>query len=186
MFDVGLLELAVIALVAVIVLGPDKLPDLARQAAQLLHRARGLATNARDELRNELGPEYADLQLRDLDPRSIVRKHITEAMAEVDREQAESAKQVRPPRRPGPALRRRGHLTLAVAASVVAALHGDEPGVRHEERAVRAVSRHSRKSAPTRSTYASWRVPSARWTRQRAPASARRRRAARRPRRSHR
>ena len=93
MFDVGLLELAVIALVAVIVLGPDRLPDLARQAAQLLHRARGLAHNARDELRNELGPEYADLQLRDLDPRTIVRKHITEAMAEVDREQAEAAQQ---------------------------------------------------------------------------------------------
>ena len=88
MFDVGLLELAVIALVAVIVLGPDKLPDLARQAAQLLHRARGLATNARDELRNELGPEYSDLQLRDLDPRAIVRKHISEAMLEVDREQS--------------------------------------------------------------------------------------------------
>ena len=90
MFDVGLLELAVIALVAVIVLGPDKLPDLARQAAQLLHRARGLATNARDELRTELGPEYADLQLRDLDPRAIVRKHLSEAMAEVDREQAQA------------------------------------------------------------------------------------------------
>jgi sec-independent protein translocase protein TatB len=90
MFDVGLLELAVIALVAVVVLGPDKLPDLARQAAQLLHRARGLAHNARDELRNELGPEYSDLELRDLDPRTIVRKHITEAMAEVDREQAQA------------------------------------------------------------------------------------------------
>ena len=88
MFDVGLLELAVIALVAVVVLGPDRLPDLARQAAQLLHRARGMAHNARDELRNELGPDYADLQLRDLDPRTIVRKHITEAMAEVDRERA--------------------------------------------------------------------------------------------------
>jgi len=90
MFDVGLLELAVIALVAVIVLGPERLPELARQAAQLLHRARGLATNARDELRNELGPDYADLQLRDLDPRAIVRKHISEAMAEVDREQAQA------------------------------------------------------------------------------------------------
>ena len=87
MFDVGLLELAVIALVAVIVLGPDRLPDLARQAAQLLHKARSLAHNARDELRNELGPEYADLQLRDLDPRTIVRKHISEAMADFDREQ---------------------------------------------------------------------------------------------------
>ena len=89
MFDVGLLELAVIALVAVIVLGPDRLPDLARQAAQLLHKARGMAHNARDELRSELGPEYSDLQLRDLDPRAIVRKHISEAMLEVDREQSQ-------------------------------------------------------------------------------------------------
>ena len=93
MFDVGLLELAVIALVAVVVLGPDKLPYLARQAAQLLHRARGLAPDARDELRSELGPDYADLQLRDLDPRAIVRKHISEAMAEVDREQAQASQQ---------------------------------------------------------------------------------------------
>ena len=88
MFDVGLLELAVIALVAVVVLRSRPLPDLARQAGQLLHRARELAHNARDELRNELGPEYSDLELRDLDPRSIVRKHIIEAMAEVDREAA--------------------------------------------------------------------------------------------------
>ena len=97
MFDVGLLELAVIALVAVIVLGPDRLPDLARQAAQLLHRARTLAHSARDELRTELGPDYADLQLRDLDPRAIVRKHISEAMAEVDREQAETLRDDRLP-----------------------------------------------------------------------------------------
>jgi sec-independent protein translocase protein TatB len=97
MFDIGIMEIAVIALVAVVVLGPDKLPDLARQAAQLLHRARGLAHNARDELRSELGPEYSDLQLRDLDPRTIVRKHITEAMAEVDREQAALAEKQRLP-----------------------------------------------------------------------------------------
>ncbi|MBL0748569.1 sec-independent translocase [Nocardioides baculatus] len=97
MFDVGFLELAVIALVAVIVLGPDRLPDLARQAAQLLHRIRGMATNARDELRTELGPDYADLQLRDLDPRAIVRKHISEAMAEVDREQAQQVEDDRLP-----------------------------------------------------------------------------------------
>lgn len=93
MFDVGLLELAVIGLVAILVLGPDKLPDLARQAAQMLHKARAMATSARDDLRTELGPEYSDLQLRDLDPRTIVRKHITEAMAEVDRENA-AAKRV--------------------------------------------------------------------------------------------
>ena len=88
MFGVGLTEIAVIAFVAVLVFGPDKLPDLARQAARFFKVAGRMAREARDELRTELGPEYSDLELRDLDPRSIVRKHITEAMAEVDREQS--------------------------------------------------------------------------------------------------
>jgi sec-independent protein translocase protein TatB len=83
-FGVGLPEFAVIAFVAVLVFGPDKLPDLARQAGQLVRKARVLANNARDELRAELGPEYADLELRDLDPRTIVRRHIAEAMEDDD------------------------------------------------------------------------------------------------------
>ena len=73
-----------IALIAVLVFGPDKLPDLARQAGRMARQVRSFANAARDELRTELGPEYADLQLRDLDPRVIVRKHIMEAMNEDD------------------------------------------------------------------------------------------------------
>jgi len=82
MFGVGLPELAVIAFVAVLVFGPDKLPEFARQAGRLARQVRGFANQARDELREELGPEYADLDLRDLDPRAIVEKHIYEAMNE--------------------------------------------------------------------------------------------------------
>ena len=82
MFGVGLSELAVIAFVAVLVFGPDRLPVLAKQAGAWARTARKFAMNARDELRQELGPEYADLELRDLDPRTIVRKHIIEAMNE--------------------------------------------------------------------------------------------------------
>ena len=78
MFGVGLPEFAVIAVVAIFVFGPDKLPDLARQAGRLVRQVRRLADNARDELRAELGPEYADLELRDLDPRQIVRRHIAD------------------------------------------------------------------------------------------------------------
>ncbi len=79
-FGVGLQELAVIAFVAVLVVGPERLPELAKQAGRLLRQLRNMANSARDELRNELGPDYADLELRDLDPRTIVRKHIIEAM----------------------------------------------------------------------------------------------------------
>jgi sec-independent protein translocase protein TatB len=83
-FGVGLPELAVIMVVAVLVFGPDKLPDLARQAGRMLRKAKQFADSARDELRDELGPEYADLELRDLDPRTIVRKHIIEAMNDAE------------------------------------------------------------------------------------------------------
>jgi sec-independent protein translocase protein TatB len=79
-FGVGLPEFAVLAFVAVLVFGPDKLPELARQAGQMVRKVRALANNARDELRAELGPEYADLELRDLDPRTIVKRHIAEAL----------------------------------------------------------------------------------------------------------
>jgi len=102
-FGVGLPELAVIALVAVLVFGHDKLPDLAKQAGQMLRKVRQFADAARDELRDELGPEYADLELRDLDPRTIVRKHIIEAMNEADEE-------VQRPRRRTPRTLRPGEL----------------------------------------------------------------------------
>ena len=90
MFGVGLPEMAVIALVAVMVFGPDKLPELAKQAGAILRRLRAFANSARDDLRNELGPEFADLELRDLDPRAIVRKHIVEAMEEADEEERQT------------------------------------------------------------------------------------------------
>lgn len=84
MFGIGFGELVVIAVLAVLVFGPDRLPELAQQAGRLARQLRKFATNARDELRSELGPEFADLELSDLDPRAIVRKHIAEAMAELD------------------------------------------------------------------------------------------------------
>lgn len=84
MFGVGLLELSVIAVVAIIVFGPERLPEFARQAGQIARQVRRMALNARDELRDELGPEYADLELSDLDPRTIVRRHIAEALEDDD------------------------------------------------------------------------------------------------------
>ena len=84
MFGIGFGELVVIAFLAILVFGPDRLPELAQQAGKFVRELRKFATNARDDLRAELGPEYADLELSDLDPRAIVRKHIAEAMAELD------------------------------------------------------------------------------------------------------
>ena len=84
MFGVGLPELAVILVVAVVVFGPDGLPDYARQAGRMVRQLRRFAQSAQQDLRNELGPEYADLKLSDLDPRAVIRKHILEAIDDDD------------------------------------------------------------------------------------------------------
>jgi sec-independent protein translocase protein TatB len=95
-FGVGVPEIAVLLVVAVVVFGPDRLPDMARQAARMIHTLRGFARNAQNELRDELGPEYADLQLRDLDPRVAVRKQIMDAMAELEEEEVQQHVKRRP------------------------------------------------------------------------------------------
>ncbi len=87
MFGVGIGEIAVIIVVALIVVGPDRLPGLAKQAAGFVKTLRKMADGARDDLRSELGPDYANLELRDLDPRQLVRKHIAEAW-ETDQDDA--------------------------------------------------------------------------------------------------
>ena len=82
MFGIGVPEFMVILVVALIAFGPDRLPDFARQAGRMVRQVRTFANNARDDIRAELGPEYADFQLNDLDPRKAIRKHILEAWDE--------------------------------------------------------------------------------------------------------
>ena len=85
MFGIGPLELVVIAIVAVLVFGPDRLPEFARTAGRLLRQVRQMVSNAQNDLRNELGPEFADLELQDLNPRNFVRKHLLEGVDDDDK-----------------------------------------------------------------------------------------------------
>jgi sec-independent protein translocase protein TatB len=98
-FGVGLPEFLVIFVVGILVFGPDRLPEFARQAGRLVRQVRQFTQAARDDLRNELGPEFADFELTDLDPRQIVRKHIIEA-ADDDPDEGANIVPLRPGLRP--------------------------------------------------------------------------------------
>lgn len=76
MFDLSLGKLLVLALVGIIVIGPDKLPNLARDAARMIRTLREMATGAREQLRDELGPEFADVDLRTLNPRTMIQRAV--------------------------------------------------------------------------------------------------------------
>jgi sec-independent protein translocase protein TatB len=57
MFDIGTGELGLIAVIALLVLGPERLPGAARTAGALLRKARQSWNNVRDEIERELAAE---------------------------------------------------------------------------------------------------------------------------------
>lgn len=71
MIDFNALEILVLAVLAVIIFGPEKLPELARKTARVFNYLRGIANDARGQLREQLGPEFDDLHLSDLNPRAL-------------------------------------------------------------------------------------------------------------------
>jgi Tat protein translocase TatB subunit len=80
MLGMGWPELLLISILAVFLFGPEKLPDLAKQAGGFLRTVRQMVDNARNDLADELGEDFRDLNLRDLDPREVVRRNVIEAM----------------------------------------------------------------------------------------------------------
>lgn len=75
MFGMGVPEIAVIMVVALLVFGPERLPELAKQAGKFVRTLKQMADNAKNDLGREMGQDFSDLDLKDLDPREIVRRN---------------------------------------------------------------------------------------------------------------
>lgn len=76
MFDIGAPEVLVLAVIAVIVFGPERLPQLARKAAKAVRYVRQMAGSAQTQLKSELGDDFDNLDFRDLNPKAFVTKHL--------------------------------------------------------------------------------------------------------------
>lgn len=86
MFDVGLGEAALLVVLALVIFGPEQLPKVAAQAGRALRQLRSMANSAKQDLQEGLGPEFADFDVADLNPRRFVRKHLFEDADGADRE----------------------------------------------------------------------------------------------------
>ena len=83
MFGISGSEFLVIILVAVIVVGPQRLPEYTRKLTQMVRQLRVFLDNARSQIAEEVGPEMADLDLSSLDPRQYdPRKIVRDALGE--------------------------------------------------------------------------------------------------------
>ena len=78
MFDLSLTKLLVLGVIAIVIFGPEQLPKIAAQAGRALRELRRLAEGATRDLREGLGPEFAEFEVTDLHPKNFVRKHLLE------------------------------------------------------------------------------------------------------------
>ena len=56
-------------MIALVIFGPNELPTIAAQIGRALRDLRQIAESAKNDLREGLGPEFADLEIEDLNPR---------------------------------------------------------------------------------------------------------------------
>ena len=86
MFGLTFEKLLVIGIIAVFLLGPERLPYYAAQFARLVRSLRDMANGARDRLREEMGPEFDEVDWKKLDPRQYdPRRIIREALLDDDK-----------------------------------------------------------------------------------------------------
>ena len=75
MFDLSISKLLILAVIALVIFGPNELPKIAAQAGKALRDLRNIAEGAKNDLREGLGPEFSDFDIEDLNPKRFVQKH---------------------------------------------------------------------------------------------------------------
>jgi sec-independent protein translocase protein TatB len=78
--DLNFTKLAVLGVIALLVFGPERLPVYAAQAGRALRELRRMAEGAKSELQENLGPEFSNFDINDLNPRHFVRKHLVDEL----------------------------------------------------------------------------------------------------------
>ncbi|HEY1915804.1 MAG TPA: sec-independent translocase [Streptosporangiaceae bacterium] len=76
MFDLSITKLLVLLVLALVIFGPDQLPKIAGQLGRAIRDLRNMAEKAKADLTEGLGPEFADFDLSDLNPKAFVSKHL--------------------------------------------------------------------------------------------------------------
>ncbi|MSO42656.1 MAG: Sec-independent protein secretion pathway component [Candidatus Planktophila sp.] len=79
-FDIGAGELLGLAVLAMILVGPERLPKVAVEAAKMMKKLRALSQTATAELKENLGPGFENLQPADLHPKTFVKKQLAHLM----------------------------------------------------------------------------------------------------------
>jgi len=108
-FDINGWEFVILLVAALLVIGPERLPEYSAKLARMVKQLRGLADAAKVQLREQMGPEFDDVDWkqydpRQYDPRRIVREALMDdgSDGQPDDVKAQSSSERRDPDRPTP------------------------------------------------------------------------------------
>ncbi|MCB5166947.1 Sec-independent protein translocase subunit TatB [Streptomyces bambusae] len=76
--DIGGLELLTLVVLAVLIFGPDKLPKVVQDVSRFIRKIREFSDSAKHDIRSELGPDFKDFEFEDLNPKTFLRKQLTD------------------------------------------------------------------------------------------------------------
>ena len=82
MFNIGGGEIIGLLVLGMILIGPDRMPSVAADAARLLVKLKNMAQTATNEFKENLGPGYEDLQVKDLNPKTFLKKQVSDLLDE--------------------------------------------------------------------------------------------------------
>ncbi|WP_128379592.1 sec-independent translocase [Streptomyces cavernae] len=74
--DIGALEVVTLVVLAVLVFGPEKLPKVIQDVTRTIRKIREFSESAKQDIREELGPEFKDFEFEDLNPKTFIRKQL--------------------------------------------------------------------------------------------------------------
>lgn len=79
-------KLAIVLVIALIVLGPERLPVYAQKLGELVKNIKRMTEGAKDRVKEEMGDEYDQVDWKQLDPRQYdPRRIIRDALTEEER-----------------------------------------------------------------------------------------------------
>jgi sec-independent protein translocase protein TatB len=84
MFDFGFGEVIGLVILALLLVGPERMPRVAGDLAKMIKKVRSMTLTATAEIRDNLGPGFEDLKPADLNPKTFIKRHVASVLDEED------------------------------------------------------------------------------------------------------
>lgn len=90
MFDFGFGEVIGLVVLALLLVGPERMPRVASDLAKMIRKVRSLTNTATAEIRENLGPGFEDLKPADLNPKTFIKRHVASVLDDEDEKERQN------------------------------------------------------------------------------------------------